>query len=124
MAKFTYLVQMLAPAGVVQQVIEQTNDATVEMDVTIASATDALINVAFPYATIKAIALSCDVAVTLETNSSSSPSQTIALVANVPNMWIYGGPGSNPITVDVTKIYATAAAAGTLKIRVLYDPTP
>jgi len=124
MAKFTYLIQMLAPAGVVQQVIEQTNDATVEMDITVASATDALVNVAFPYATIKAIALQCDIAATLKTNSSSAPSQTISLTAGVPNMWIYTGPGSNPITVDVTKIYVTTAAAGTLKIRVLYDPTP
>ena len=124
MAKFTYIAQMICPFGAVQQVIEMTEDADLSLDIAVTAATDVQRSVAFPYANIKAIALYCDVAVTIETNSPSSPSQTITLAAGVPNLWIYGGPGTNPITANVTTIYLTAAAAGTLKIRVLYDPTP
>jgi hypothetical protein len=116
---------MFLPNGSVSSDISVDGDAEVSLvDQAVAVATDTLVNVAFPYATIKAVILLCDVALTIKTNSSGAPSQTISLAAGVPTAWITGGAGANPFSVDVTKIYLTAVTAGTLNIRVLYDPTP
>jgi hypothetical protein len=62
----------------------------------------------------------CDVACTLETNSSSSPVDTIALSAGKARKWEVGDPAL--LTADVTALYITsAAAAGTLEISILTD---
>jgi len=60
-------------------------------------------------------------AVTLKTNSSGSPSDTISLAANMPLVWNTDSPVAIPLAGPVTKIFATNAgvAAAALKIRVL-----
>jgi hypothetical protein len=122
---FTLNQSMLTPSGAVSVGITATASAEVSLEEAFPLANDTLMNIAFPYATIKGYVLLADKACTIETNSANaSGGQTITLAANVPQLWINGGDGANIFTVDVTKIYVSAAAAGTLKMRVLYDPTP
>jgi hypothetical protein len=123
-ATYTLLQQLNTPSGTVSQTISTTGEAVVEMDVAIPAASNTQVNLGFPYANVKMIWMNASVAMTLKTNSSSEPDQTISLAAGVPQAWITGGHGSNPITDDVAAIYVTAAAEGTLSIRCLYDPTP
>jgi hypothetical protein len=91
---------------------------------TVPLANDTQMAIAFPYANIKAYILYSTVACTVETNSSSSPSDTITLAAGVPKTFITGGQTTNLFTANVTTIYVTAAVAGALTMCVAYDPTP
>jgi hypothetical protein len=123
---YTLLQQMSTPSGAVSNSISATGLAEVVLDAeTVPIATDTLMNIAFPFATIKAYVLLATCTCTVETNATDATGgQTISLTANVPRVWITGGDGSNLFSANVTKIYVTAAAAGTLTVRVLYDPTP
>jgi hypothetical protein len=60
-------------------------------------------------------------ALTLKTNSTSSPIDTVVLVANKVVVWNTDSVMANPLTADVTTLYATNAAVTpvTLKIRIL-----
>lgn len=74
-----------------------------------------------------AVWLLSNAAVTLETNSSSAPDDTIALVANVPYVWCTGDPDTCAITADIAStIYATNASGATATISMMFvqDGTP
>lgn len=120
----TLNLSLLTNGGSVSQAISVTADAEVTLvDHAVTIGTDVLVNVAFPYALIKSVILLSTVNLTIETNSSSSPADTIILTAGIPNIFVTGY-GTNPFSADVTKIYRTSAAVGVLNVRVLYDPTP
>lgn len=63
---------------------------------------------------------------TLKTNSSSEPGDTITLKADIPYFWMKDGGIDQPLSVDVTKLYATRAEGedANLQIRSLADATP
>jgi hypothetical protein len=85
-----------------------------------ASQTDLLIATSFTTAALQAIMILADQNMTLETNSPSSPSNTISLKAGIPFIWLRS-PGyfSNPFTVNVTAWYITNTAAGRLRAKIL-----
>lgn len=64
--------------------------------------------------------------VTVETNSGSSPSNSLSLIANIPYRWCTNWYDTFKLTVDVVAMYVTNASgtAATLQIRCLYDSTP
>jgi hypothetical protein len=63
--------------------------------------------------------------VVLETNSGSSPANTINLVANKPYIWSTGDYSSLLLTTDVTGFFVTNATANvaTFTLYALYDTT-
>ena len=75
---------------------------------------------------LKSFYLYSDVALTLKTNDSGTPDDTIAVAAGKPIVWTNNSVLANPFTVDVTKFYFVNATAGaaTVKIKVLQDVTP
>lgn len=123
---YSVLQTLSFPGGGLTSLISTTGLAEVGLDAeTVPIATDTLMNIAFPYATVKAYYLCATCACQIETNATNaSGGQTITLVANVPLIWITGGAGSNVWSADVTKFYVTSAAVGTLTARICYDPTP
>ena len=85
-----------------------------------ASTIDSALSVAFNYANLQSIVLVSSVDMTIETNSGSSPANTIPLKANRPFVWRKSdGYFANPFTSNVTGFYITCTAAGTLKGRIL-----
>lgn len=74
---------------------------------------------------LKAIVIVSDKDVTFETNSGSSPVDTIALLADIPYVWHYQSYHACLLTTDVTAIFITNAsgATATLQIEALYDAT-
>lgn len=77
---------------------------------------------------VKGLYMNCDQDVTLEFNSSSSPAFTIALKKNKPIIWSENCGLTNPLTADITALYATIASvsgvsSATLQMRILFDPT-
>ncbi len=86
------------------------------------------LSIAFPIATIVSVLIRSDQDVTLKTNSSGAPVNTIAVTGGVPQVW-WTGQGTCPFTTtDVSTIYVVAGAIGSdganVDISVLYDTTP
>ena len=67
--------------------------------------------IAFPYATLREVYIKSDRTLTLKTNSSSAPDDTITITAGVPLVWHYQSGLANPFTADVTSIFLTNAGA-------------
>ena len=86
-----------------------------------AGATNAPIDADWVNANVQSLMIWSDQAVTVKTNSSSSPAQTITLLAN--QMIEYGvGIGlTNPFTTDVTALFVSNAGGvnANFKLRVL-----
>jgi hypothetical protein len=89
------------------------------------SATDALVAFTCDFSQLKSLYIKCDQALTIKTNSSGAPAQTITLAANVPYVWTYGSGITCPITADITALYITngSGSLANLEIRALEDPT-
>jgi hypothetical protein len=91
----------------------------------LAAGTDVQVDMTADVSTIVSLCIEATTAMTLETNSSSSPANTIALVANKPVVWntqIQSTLGTAcPLSVDVTNLYVTNAAVGDLKIYILFS---
>ena len=82
-----------------------------------ASTTDQYIDMAFPTTGAQSLWMWSDTNLTVKTNSSTVPAQTINLLANTPVYW-GTGLGTNPITAAVTALYVTNATAAAAKIEV------
>ena len=76
--------------------------------------------------TCTVMAVVADKDCTLETNSGTSPTDTLALKANVPLSWMTGDLADNKfLSADVTAWFITTGAAATkLKILIASDGTP
>lgn len=75
---------------------------------------------------IKGLYIIADANLTLETNSGSSPIDTIALIANQPLIWYTGSYFANPFSADITGLFFTngTAAAVNVQVHVITDATP
>jgi hypothetical protein len=101
-------------------------DSGTNLDVTIPpTSTDFNVNVAMDVSELKYVYIVADAAMTIETNSGSSPAHTLNLVANEPYAWTHKANLVNLfVTTDVTSFKVTSTAGGTLKIRFGVDSTP
>jgi len=90
------------------------------------STTDGLVAFALDVSQVKAIYIKSDQDITIETNSSSAPDNTLALKSNIPYVWYTNKYDALVFTADITKIYVTNASgsAATLDIEAVYDATP
>lgn len=94
---------------------EQTIDSTFA-----ASTTDSLLSIAFTASNLQSIALVSDKNLTIETNSASSPTNTINLKAGTPFVWSKSAAYfANPFTANVTAFYITCTGAARLRGRIL-----
>lgn len=106
--------------------------AELNVDETIpASTTDALVAFAMDVSQLKGLYIVSNVALGLQFNDGTTPSNTITLVANRPYVWVFGDAAIRDtagavITTDITGVYVTNADADNaalLQIRAIYDPT-
>jgi hypothetical protein len=81
---------------------------------------------AIDYSQIQLISIHANYAMTVKTNSSGSPTDTVTLVAGKAQIYKASDGSGCPITADVTKIYVTNSSGsnGILTIIVGYDTTP
>jgi hypothetical protein len=88
-----------------------TDDSENDLDIQIAvSTTNELINWNAIRADLKSLSISCDQALTIKTNSSGSPTDTITLSAGQNIIWSYQTDGLShcPFSADITTgIYVT-----------------
>jgi hypothetical protein len=86
-----------------------------------ANTTNQLVSISWPVTGMQSVLLSSNVNLTVLTNSTTTPGQTINLLANIPIVWGPQQGGANPITVAVTALYVTNGTANpaTFKVRAL-----
>jgi hypothetical protein len=110
----------------VDKTVEVTADGLDSREVQITVGSDREVSVAFTLAALKGYYIVSDQALTLETNSSSAPTDTIILAAGKPLVWNESSGNAKHFTADVTKFFFTNAAAVTanVSIRVAKDATP
>lgn len=105
-----------------------TDDTELNFDGTFATGTtNGEIDWTSTVANLKSILIYSDKAVTLKTNSSGSPQETIPLTAGQALIWVRAsdGAGHIPFAGDVTKIFITNSSGATcaFKIRALAHQT-
>ncbi len=108
--------------NIVNSVDTQTGSTEVGYDFTVGATTDNQeVDIGFLHANTKSLVFWSSTALTVKTNSSSSPTQTISLTAGQALIWTVAHPEANPITADVTKLFVSNDTSGiaTVKIRVL-----
>ena len=115
-------------SGTVSSVVNTfTGDHAEGFDEAIApSTTNQLVAASVDVSRIRSCMVYCDKAITLKTNSSSSPADTITLTAGQLRQWNTGHAEANFFTTDITAIYITTGAIGStanLKVRFLIDNT-
>lgn len=116
-----------APEGQVSYSTGYTGSSVVAVDEAVANgATNLQINVAIDVSALKSIYIVSDQAVTLETNDSGTPDETISLLAGVPYEWQVGSYFTNLLETDITAIFITNASGATanVSLRALLDATP
>lgn len=103
-----------------------TASSEVNLDEAVSVGTDTPFNIAIDVSAVKSFYIHSDRAVTVETNSSSAPTNTLALVAGDAYTWYTGKLDTFKLTGDVTIIYITNASGGTanVTIRCLQDSSP
>lgn len=97
------------------------------VDTTVAdSVTDQLEVISIDVSQIQLIYILSTQDLTLETNDSGTPVDTIALRANEPYIWFVNSYFTNILDTDVTAIYLTNASgsSATFNLRCVYDTTP
>ena len=117
--------------GETKQFIESpTGDGAKPVDVSIpAATTNKQVNVAATRANLAAVVLYASAAVTVKTNSSGSPQETIELAAGEVRKWTStegAGLAGCPFSGNLTAFYLTNAggSAATFKAWLLEDVTP
>lgn len=87
-------------------------------------------NLAADISQAKAVIIYSDKAVTIKTNNSGSPDDTLALAAGVPLVWYAGmsvdSSDLNLFDADITDLYVANASGATasIKVWILSDGTP
>lgn len=107
-------------SGTVTETAGQANN----IDESIPIATNTQVAFAFTKTKLMSICILSDQDVTIKTNSTGSPAETLTILANKPWMWDEGDAYfANPFSTNVTTIYVTSAAIARLQIASLIDPT-
>lgn len=88
-----------------------------------AGSTNLEIDVAFPHATIQSLIMTSDQDLTVNVNSTTTPTPALTLKKTAPIVYATDFSYSNPFTADVTKFYVTNAGSADAKFsfRVLYN---
>ena len=104
-----------------------TGSLQLRLDETIATGQTAFeINIAIDISAVKGIFIMSTKNITVKTNSSGSPTDTITLLANQPYLWSPEDDADIIFTGDVTKLYVANAsgASATLTLEGVADSSP
>jgi hypothetical protein len=101
--------------------VSEVGNTEVALNVALAAGTtDQLQALTLTAANLQSLILVASQNLTIETNSGTTPAQTISLVAGIPLVWSKSaGYFANPITANVTALYLTCAAATVLQVKIL-----
>lgn len=113
------------PSGSVVGNTVVTDNEELNIDVVLAAAsTNIEVDIVLTRSQLKTLCLFCTGACTVKTNSSSAPSDTISLIAGLPNISANNAGVMLVLpTADTTKLFLTSAAGGTFSLRSIIHST-
>lgn len=114
-------------ADTVAKTASYTADGEKNADLTVLNGVvNQLVSIAWVLANLKSFLITSDVDVTVKTNSSSAPQETLAVKANNPIVFRNDDGRAALFAGNVTALYVTnaAGATATINIRALEDVTP
>ncbi len=122
MADFTCNLQQTAYANAMS--IAATRTFTGESQITLSpvipdGTTNQLVLIAIDVSLLKFLAIKSDKAITIKTNSSGSPDDTLSILAGVPYIWGDGGYDTCLLTTDVASMYITNATADDANVQII-----
>lgn len=93
-----------------------TGDVNEKVNEAVAANTVKEIDIAVPVSLLNSFFIECDKAVTIKLNSATTPASPspLSLVAARAYGWKNTDPGSNPLTVVITKIFVDNSANGSV----------
>ena len=98
----------------------ETGNSEIGVDETFpAASTNATLTLALTVANLQAVFIVCSQNCTLKTNSTSSPGNTLNLVAGIPLAWGVSSGLANPFTSNVTVVYVTCSPACRVQMKIL-----
>jgi len=111
----------------ISKTVNKVNEKEVNIDVTVnAGVVDLEVSINIDVSLVKSIYISTDQDVLLETNSGSTPDDTVSLVADIPLSWHDTNYLTNPFGTDVVSMFFTnsGGTSANVQIRTLTDSTP
>lgn len=110
---------------ITEQITQNAGQANLIDEVIPQAATHLQLELAFEVAKLKSFLAISDVDLTIKTNSSSAPQETLTVGPDNPIFWCSDTGPAAPFAGDVTKIFVTEANASDarLQIKALVDPT-
>lgn len=126
MATFQINKRVVTPNQTIDLAQTYTGSLGLTLDETAAQSATTQFFIAIDVSAVKAFVVTSDKAVTLKTNSSGSPDNTLALVANKPYEWNTDSYDTFKLTTDVTSIYVVVAggSAARIQLEAILDATP
>lgn len=126
MANFSYTQVISTPNQSIGEPQNYSASSVISLNEVAANSATTQFNIAIDVSAVKAFAIVSDVAVTIKTNSSTVPDDTIVLVANKPYTWVLDSYDTFKLTVDVTSIFVVVAGTddATVRIEGVQDATP
>lgn len=112
-------------AQVVSSTITLVGNSQQNTDLVVNANAEARANVSIIKADIQSLLLYCDQSITLKTNSSGSPQDTLNVQANVPYVWtvntasIFACPFSNNVTAIFVNTAAVVNVQSNFKLRLI-----
>jgi hypothetical protein len=113
--------------GVISASNSYSGTLSLSLDETITNGQTAYeIDIAIDVSKVAAISISSNKAITLKTNSSGSPDNTLTLRAGVPYQWCSDSYDTFKLTTDVTKFYVanSSGASANLLLEGVVDGSP
>lgn len=104
-----------------------TADGEANIEVTVAdAAVDLPVMIAIDVSALKLLYLSSDQDLTIKTNDSGTPTDTLTVSGGKPLVWFEQNGYTNPLSADVTAIYVSNSSGSPAKliIKTLQDATP
>lgn len=113
-------------SGTVSQSQSVSSDGEINSDFSATGSATTEVNIVFTTASLKSIFILSDGALTLKTNSSGAPDDTISIAASTPFVWTSTSGVTCPFTANVTNTYWTnaSATARSVNVRIIKDVTP
>jgi hypothetical protein len=117
-------------AGQINRTLEVECEAESNLDLDVPVGNNQLTAFVLDVSQLKFLYIVAAGALTIKTNSSGSPANTITLAADVPFQWILGDnalrdTANAAITTDITALYITNAGEAPVNLQLLsgFDPT-
>lgn len=118
--KVSYGLSSSSSAGLSGAQNEAGNTEIVQDVLYAANLTNQLLAVSFTQSALQSVMLVSDKGLTIKTNSSGSPQETIVLKPGIPLCWgVSAGYFACPFAGNVTAFYVTTTASSRLQVKIL-----